>query len=186
MAAPLSSFREALSARPVRDILSLHPWDPLPGPRLPFDNNAGWWLRPSRTTFAGLSPASDPERQRQCPASAALPVQPPLPMRMLRPGPHTLNFSARDSTHKKHRDIIAAFSGLGGTVARTPTHSTPLLFVQYKVGLRVVRWTHAVPLPKNSQASAKFPSFWSVDRLLRELHMCYTGYITSPTQYLGT
>ncbi|KAL3195948.1 hypothetical protein MRX96_045439 [Rhipicephalus microplus] len=89
MTAPLSSFREALSARPVRDTLSLHPWDSLSDPRLPFDTVAGRWLRRSRTTYVGLSPVSDPQRQRQCPAPAASLVQLPSPMRILRPGPHT-------------------------------------------------------------------------------------------------
>ncbi|KAL3259838.1 hypothetical protein MRX96_054102 [Rhipicephalus microplus] len=92
MAAPLSSFQDALSARPFRNTLSLHRWHPLSDPRLPFDDIAGRWLRASRTTLAGVSPACDSERQRQCPAPPASPVQPPSPLRMLRSGPHPQRF----------------------------------------------------------------------------------------------
>ncbi|KAL1467746.1 hypothetical protein MTO96_041956, partial [Rhipicephalus appendiculatus] len=129
MAGPLSFFREASSARLVGDTMSLRPWDP-PSTRLPFDDIADQWLRPSRTTFAGLSPASDPGRQRLCPVPAASPARPLSLLRMLRPGPHTLNFSPRDSICINHRDIIAAFSGFGSTVAMTPTDRTPLFFAQ--------------------------------------------------------
>ncbi|KAL1470082.1 hypothetical protein MTO96_040681, partial [Rhipicephalus appendiculatus] len=80
-----------------------------------------------------LSPASDSERQRLCPVPAASPARPPSLLRMLRPGPHTLNFSPRDSICINHRDIIAAFSGFGSTVAMTPTGRTPLFFAQLLV-----------------------------------------------------
>ncbi|KAL3198264.1 hypothetical protein MRX96_014460 [Rhipicephalus microplus] len=85
------------------------------------------------TTSAGHSLASDAVHQQWCLAPAALPVRPPTVLRMLRPGPRALAIPTRDCTYINRRDIIAAFSGSGGTIAMTPTHHTPLSFVQLLV-----------------------------------------------------
>ncbi|KAH7936102.1 hypothetical protein HPB52_018302 [Rhipicephalus sanguineus] len=130
MAGPLSSSWRASSTRLVGDTMRLRTWDPASGPRLLLDDIAGKRLCHPRTTSSELSLASDPERQQWCLVPAAFPVRPPSLLRMLRTGPHTLNFPSRDSTYINHRDIIAAFSGSGGMIAMTPTHHAPLFFAQ--------------------------------------------------------
>ncbi|KAL3214648.1 hypothetical protein MRX96_034809 [Rhipicephalus microplus] len=90
-------------------------------------------------------------------------------MRMFCLGLHTLNFSARDSTHKKHRDIIAAFRGLGGLVTMTPAHRTPLFFAQLLIVacchrgaiVRVCRTATATrAYPFKGAMAAPLSSFW--------------------------
>ncbi|KAH6934864.1 hypothetical protein HPB50_001559 [Hyalomma asiaticum] len=130
VAGPLSSFWKASLVRPVGDTMRLRPWGPPSGPRLLLDDIASERLCHRRTTSAGLCLASDYEHQQQCLVPAALPVRPPSLLRMLRPGPHALTFPTRDSTYIDRHDIIAAFSGSGGTIAMTPAHRTPLFFVQ--------------------------------------------------------
>ncbi|KAL3198759.1 hypothetical protein MRX96_044286 [Rhipicephalus microplus] len=67
------------------------------------------------------------------PGSRCLACAAPTVLRMLRPGPRALAIPTRDCTYINRRDIIAAFSGSGGTIAMTPTHHTPLSFVQLLV-----------------------------------------------------
>ncbi|KAL3196641.1 hypothetical protein MRX96_015411 [Rhipicephalus microplus] len=133
MAGPSSSFWKASSARLVGDSMRVRPWNPPSGPRPLLDDYAGERLCHPMTTSAGHSLASDAVHQQWCLAPAALPVRPPTVLRMLRPGPRALAIPTRDCTYINRRDIIAAFSGSGGTIAMTPTHHTPLSFVQLLV-----------------------------------------------------
>ncbi|KAH8033405.1 hypothetical protein HPB51_012076 [Rhipicephalus microplus] len=130
MAGPSSSFWKASSVRLVGDSMRVRPWNPPSGPRPLLDDYAGERLCHPMTTSAGHSLASDAVHQQWCLAPAALPVRPPTVLRMLRPGPRALAIPTRDCTYINRRDIIAAFSGSGGTIAMTPTHHTPLSFVQ--------------------------------------------------------
>ncbi|KAH8042580.1 hypothetical protein HPB51_024801 [Rhipicephalus microplus] len=131
-AGPSSSFWKASSARLVGDSMRVRPWNPPSGPRPLLDDYAGERLCHPMTTSAGHSLASDAVHQQWCLAPAALPVRPPTVLRMLRPGPRALAIPTRDCTYINRRDIIAAFSGSGGTIAMTPTHHTPLSFVQVR------------------------------------------------------
>ncbi|KAH8027809.1 hypothetical protein HPB51_010455 [Rhipicephalus microplus] len=130
MAGPSSSFWKASSARLVGDSMRVRPWNPPSGPPPLLDDYAGERLCHPMTTSAGHSLASDAVHQQWCLAPAALPVRPPTVLRMLRPGPRALAISTRDCTYINRRDIIAAFTGSGGPIAMTPTHHTPLSFVQ--------------------------------------------------------